>query len=273
MTSGNELIRQFFTKATGIPCGSEYIEKGKSMVGVITYEPTEPPSKNNVIVEYRTETPRNLQARPTLLKTHYPSTEDGYKARPHRFDHRCATKRHFAGIVHLARNPVDNIVGNAVRWGCTHHLPRGSRGSLTQYRSCMSQKISNGVCNARLPWNHKAIENWNRFHLYWMQVASSQQVPYHVLRYEDAARDPEATFSKLFDFMGVDSAPLLDQALEWQSTQSSKSSNPGKLSKCDDSRVEDYILQHTAYAAQLLGYPGYSLPQNRTAYIDEPSEP
>eukprot|EP00959_Pyramimonas_sp_CCMP1952_P363062 7602744-Pyramimonas_sp.AAC.1 len=218
MTSGNEMVRGWYTRATGIACGSVYNDgRGNKLVGEIFASRAD--SKGEMIAKFWSKDPRSpfwlravspmstgdrrekratpremelfapiptdgeIRARPTLLKTHYPAKEDGFKNNPHLFDSGCEAPRHFAGIVHLVRNPVDNIVGNTVRWSC-HKFLFVDRGS--KYKACLLDHIRNDVCPASLPWKSKTINAWNRFNQYWVQLAASQRIPYLLLKYEDA---------------------------------------------------------------------------------------
>ena len=210
-TSGSEMVRGFFSEATGLGQGEVYgPQPGAKLLRYAAV------GRNGAKLPFfYDETYGPPGAAPTLLKTHFPLLVG--KQRDPDFFGGSVLKTYFHGVALLARHPVDCVVGELTRWPCQRAADAakaaldagaadyGDRlASVAAERAACRVEAIRGLCRRVKPLGlDKLARQWADFYEYWLAAADAQDVPLRVVRYEDAVADPAATFSDLLAFMGV----------------------------------------------------------------------
>lgn len=198
-TSGNELVHSLFEAGTGWASSSVYKAEMQRLLfrhgPAHIYSPLE--------AELKTKGLRVAVGEgSTLVKSHYPTGLELMDMRKARHDdhHILARVAATSGVVRLVRNPGDQLLRNAARWGSTAEC------NWECFKLRAKFLCDRGV--EKLDW-----ERWLTFHKFWIR-GFNVTIPKQVVRYEEISDPHKAPVvaRRLFDFMG-EPAPYFDKAM------------------------------------------------------------
>ena len=273
-TSGSDYVKTFFSRATGFGQGEVYgPQEGFALLRLYGAFGEEFAS-----FYYNVDHPAPIGVA-TLLKTHYPAiVEEGQEAEDVFGGDRLVD--YFHGVVLLARNPIDAIVGQKTRWACHAKVYRESAGAaamwggfgkrdLTRnesdfwaraYRAeldaCRAAAVAK-LCDAPEAFARE-VRDWNAFYDYWVTRTDASDAPTLVLRYEEMVAAPCETFRRLAAFMNVS----VDEARLAAACDAQLRRHPAAAAQhgarlrgvCETTLTQEILLDATRRAAAMLGY-------------------
>ena len=265
-TSGSAYVKTFFSEVTGLGHGEVYgPQEGFGFLRLYGE-----PGDEFASFYYDERFPAPVGTA-TLLKTHYPAIVDDEQADADVFPAR-RLDAYFHGVVLLARNPIDAVVGQKVRWACHAQVHQASAWmadrALTpnetaywegayrrQYEACRDAAVS-GLCESPEAFDDE-VRTWNAFHEYWLDAAAAATGPFLLLRYEDMLAAPAATFLRLARFANASfDDRRLRAAVAAQLRRHPAAAAHGTRLRdvCATAETQDVLLEATRGVADRLGY-------------------
>ena len=179
------MVRGFFSEATGVGQGEVYGPQPGARL--LRYAAQKGDVKLPFYFDERFGPPLDDNA--TLLKTHFPLLVG--KQKDPDFFGGSVLGDFFAGVVLLARHPVDCVVGELTRWPCQRAadaakaaLDAGAadyddrRAAVAAERAACRVEAIRGLCRRVKPLGlDKLARQWADFYEYWLAAADAQDVP------------------------------------------------------------------------------------------------